>query len=191
MNKNTSVKISAVSSIFVGLLILFFYFRETLPLTDVFVAKKEFGFYLFYAVMAVAGLFLFLKGSKSKKGIYYGLSALFVLGIPLLFYTVSRAPWDYAPRRLEMIERGLIPVFFLLMGILAWAEIRWSHGVLMAVFSVLGLYHLISAIKLISGAGGAFSSVHTGDVMIAFAIAVISLIFAFYNLKALKRPDVA
>jgi hypothetical protein len=186
MTRDNLAKFSGITSFLVGLVVLFFYFREILPMTDVYVAKKEFGYYLFYALIAIAGIFILLRGLKRKKGALQALAGLLIIGLPLLFYAVSRSPWDYAPHRLEIIGRSLIPAFFSLMGILALAGIRWSHAVLMSVFSILGLYHLILAVKQIAGAGDAFSSVHTSDILVALAIAVISLIFAFINFKALR-----
>jgi len=187
MSHKALVKISAVVSILVALTVLYFYSRGVLPLTDVYVAKNEFLFYLVYGLISILGVFLFLHGRKRKNRALIIVSVLFVIGFPLLFYAVFRAPWDYPPHRLAMIGRGLIPALFLWLGILASAGYRWSHGILMAVFAALGIYHIVLAVKMIAGGGGAFSRVKTGDLVTALAIALISLTLVFVNYRSLKK----
>lgn len=187
MTQRTAAKISGIGSIFVGLVVLFFYFRGILPLTDVYVAKREFGYYLVYAVAAAAGVLLLAAAIKRKKpGLWIG-AGLLLLGIPLFFYAVGRLPFDYAPIRLRMVGRGLIPAAFLFLGIFALRGFRWVQGILLAVFSALGLYHLFLAVRSIAGAGDAFSAVKADDIVVALAIAAVSLFLAWACLKALGR----
>jgi hypothetical protein len=187
MKQSAAAKISGIGSILAGLTFLFFYSREMLPLTDAHVAKNEFPYYLVSLAAAVAGIFLLAAGWKKKKlALLIGAAALF-LGIPLLFYAVPRAPWEYAPRRLAMVGRGLIPAAFLLLGIFAIKGYQWASGVLCAAFSALGLYHAVLTVKLIARSGAAFSGMRTGDIAIALAIAVVSLFFAWTSLKALRH----
>ena len=187
MTQRTAARISGIGSIFVGLVVLFFYFRGILPLTDVAVAKREFGYYLVYLVAAAAGALLLAAAIKQKKPVLWIGAGLLLLGIPLFFYAVGRLPFDYAPIRLKMIGRSLIPAAFLFLGTFALKGFKWAHGVLLAVFSALGLYHVMISVKLIAGGGGAFSSVKPVDVIVALAIAAVSLLFAWTSLKALGR----
>lgn len=187
MNQSAAAKISGVGSILAGLTVLFFYFKEILPLTDVYVAKNEIPYYLISLAAAIAGTFLLAAGWKPKQPAPLIGAALFLLGIPLFFYAVSRPPWDYAPRRLEMIGRGLILAAFFFLGIIALKGFKWAHGVLLVAFSALGLYHVVVAVKLFLHIGGAFSGAKTGDIAVALAIVMVSLFFAWTSLKALGR----
>jgi hypothetical protein len=187
MTQGNAARLSGIGSILTGGVVLFFYFRGILPLTDVYVAKKEFVYYLIYGIAAAAGVLLLAAALKRKKPALWIVAGLLLVGIPLLFYADSRAPFDYAPIRLRMIGRGLIPAAFLFLGILAFKGFRWVHGLLGAAFSVLGLYHLFFAVKSIGVAGGAFSRARPADVVIALAIAAATFGFAFLNFKALKN----
>ena len=129
MTQRTTAKISGIGSIFVGLVVLFFYFRGILPLTDVYVAKREFGYYLVYLVAAAAGVLLLAAAIKRKKPVLWTGAGLLLLGIPLFFYAVGRLPFDYAPIRLRMIGRGLIPAAFIFLGIFALRGFRWTRGI--------------------------------------------------------------
>jgi len=189
MTQRNAARLSGIGSILTGLVVLFFYLRGVLPLTDVYVPKKEFVYYLVYAIAAAAGAYFLAAALKRKKtGPWIG-AGLLLVGLPLLFYLDSRAPFDYAPIRLRMIGRALIPAAFLLLGVFALKGIRWVHGVLLAVFSALGLYHLFLAARSIGKAGDAFSSVKTSDVVIALVVAVVALFLAWTNLKALKSRE--
>ena len=187
MTQRNAARLSGIGSILTGFVVLFFYFRGVLPLTDAYVAKKEFTYYLVYLIAAAAGAFFLAAALNRKKTGYLAGAGLLLLGLPILFYAVPREPFGYAPLRLAMIGRSLIPSAFLFLGILALKGFRWVHGILIAVFSALGLSHLFSAGKSIAGAGGAFSRARTVDVVIALAIAAVSFLFAFLNFKALKN----
>lgn len=188
MTRQMAAKISAAGSMLAGLAVLYFYSRGTLPLTDAYVAGKEFPYYLVSLAAAFAGAFLLAAGWKRKKPAFLTGAAVLLLGVPLLFYAVSRPPWDHAPLRLRMIGRGLIPAAFLFLGIFALKGFAWAHGVLLAAFSAFGLYHVILSVKMIVRFGGAFSSIKTGDIAVALAIAVVSLFFAWTSLRALRGP---
>ncbi|MCX6566141.1 MAG: hypothetical protein NTW38_06920 [Candidatus Aminicenantes bacterium] len=187
MTQPNAVRLSGIGSILTGSVVLFFYFRGILPLTDVYVAKKEFIYYLVYLITAVAGAFLLAAALKRKKpGLLIG-AGLLLLGLPILFYAIPREPFGYASLRLAMIGRSLIPAAFFFLGIFALKGFKWAHGLLLAAFLVLCLYHLFLAVKSIGGDGGAFSRARTVDVVIALAIAAVTFGFAFSNFKVLKN----
>ena len=181
MTKRASVCLSAIGAAAAGLAAVVFYSRGILPLTGVYVPKNEIGYHLIYSAAAVAGAFLLAAALKRKKPVFWIGAGLLLLGIPLFFYAVSRPPFDYAPIRLRIIGRSLIPAAFALLAVFALKGFRAALGLLFAAFSALGLYHAVLTVKLIARGG------RPADIAIALALAAVSFFFAWTGLRALRR----
>jgi hypothetical protein len=187
-------KISAVSGFVLAVALLYSYRRGAVPMTEIYVPERDFGYHLSVFLLGFVGAIL-LAGrlGPSKKTALRVLGLLLFVGLPVLFAVlppVSPA-WDYRPHRIQMAWVGFLPVLAAFLGLLAFRGRKAAPAVLAIVFAAVAVFHAVLSVKLIGRGSGAFSGRTGRELTVALGILVVSAFFSAANYKALARKSSA
>ncbi len=182
--------LSGASGFFLAGALLYFYGKGVLPLSEVYVRKPDFLYFAVYFLIGLVGVYLLSVAFQSAKKIgVLARAALFLFGIPVLFYFLPpmKPAWDYAPHRLEMIGLGFLPVVAAGLGFLVLKSRRLAGLALAFIFTVIAVYHAVLSVRLAIRGGGALSGGMTSTLTVALGIIVVSVVFATAGFLAFKN----
>jgi len=180
---------SMAGSLLFGIFLMFVYvFKHAVPMTDIYLGRDRITHVIVVFLFGIFGVMLLLllkkiKDAKAIKFIGYGLSFIFMVGIPaLLFYTEYQS-FRGTEWAIETLFIGLAPILFIYAAFLVFYKNRIVNLLLVFIFAAFSIYHILLHVRILPGMGKAFSSTGTSDLLIMIALIVLSALFAFFSLK--------
>ncbi|MCK5220286.1 MAG: hypothetical protein KAR14_01790 [Candidatus Aminicenantes bacterium] len=180
---------SMAGSLLFGFFLMFLYvFKHTVPMTDIYLGRDRITHAIVVFLFGLFGVMLLLllkkfKSAKVFKYIGYGLSFIFMVGIPaLLFYTEYQS-FRGTEWAIETFFIGLAPILFIYAAFLVFYKNRIVNLFLAFIFAAFSVYHLLLLFRILPGMGKAFSRTGKSDLLIMVVFIVFSAFFAFYSIK--------
>lgn len=181
--------VSVAGSLLFGFFLMFVYvFKHAVPMTDIYLGRDRITHVIVVFLFGIFGVMLLLllkkiKNAKVIKFIGYGLTLIFMVGIPaLLFYTEYQS-FRGTEWAIETLFIGLAPILFIYAAFLVFFGNRIVNLFLAFIFAVFSIYHLLLLVRVLPGMGKAFSVTGTSDLLIMLALIVFSAFFAFISFK--------
>lgn len=162
--------------------------NRSVPLTDIYLGRDRITHVIVVFFSGVIGIVILLllkkfKGPKVIRFLEYGLSFIFILGIPaLLFYTEYQS-FRGTEWAIETFFIGLVPILFFYAAFLVLFNNRIVNLFLTFFFVFFSIYHLLLLLKVFRSVGRAFSSTGSLDIFIMLVLIVSSALFAYFSFK--------
>jgi len=180
---------ASITTIILGILVLLSYLvNKTIPMTRIYLGEDRIEYSLIVFILAMAGIIFFWLAKKDKifqilKIISYLLALILIVGFQMVVFIRSAGSFRGFEWALENLIIGLIPIGIVFSGLLILKNKRIVGLVFTIVFSLITVYHLTLAFKILPKLGRAFSSSRTEDLLINLVIILYSAASALINYK--------
>ncbi|MCJ7523819.1 MAG: hypothetical protein MUP71_01190 [Candidatus Aminicenantes bacterium] len=181
--------VATLSAIISGIFIIAIYIlNRSVPLTDIYLGRDRISHVKVVFISGFIGIFILfilkkIKSVKIVRFLGYGLSLIFMAGIPILLFSTEYQSFRGTKWAIETLIIGLIPVLFIYAAFLVYFNNRIMNLFLAFIFAAFSSYHLLLLIRVLPRMGKAFSTTGKSDLWIMIAIILSTTFFSFYSLK--------